>query len=564
MHHTANSLQHREGALFHKGHLPESEQVSGKRAERRRCADKFGASAIAVLIGSFVALGAPDMAKAQSDTPQEGGVLHVAVAPEPPGLMLGLVQNAPTQMISPNIYESLLAYAPDLSPQPSLAESWEVSDDELTYTFTLRQGVKWHDGTDFTADDVVFSLDVFLREVHPRWRPIAQTRVESIEKIDDYQVQIKLNEPFDPITLAFEAGMSPIVPKHIYDGTDYRTNPMNNTPIGTGPMKFEEWRSGSYVHLVKNEDYYLEGKPYLDEVFYHFIPDSASRAVAYRNGTVDVLAPGSVEYFEVAQLAEEPGTCVTTNGWEMFSPLTFVHLNVRSGPLASREFRQGLMYAMDREFAIDALWDGFGVLATSPIASTTRFYSDDTKTYEYDPERARELIEASGYSGEPLKFLVLPYAEVWTRWAEIIRENFADVGVELELITTDVAGWTERVANWDFDMTHQTFYQYGDPAIGVARAYISSNIIKGSPFANVGGYSNPEVDALFDEAATAAREQRPDLYKRVQDILMEDVPLLWLIEEEKPTVYRCEVQDMVTTAIGINDGLRNAWIAQED
>lgn len=498
-------------------------------------------------------------ALAQDAEPKRGGVIHVAVAPEPPGLMLGLVQNAPTQTIAPNIYESLLVYDPDLSPQPSLAESWTVSEDEKTYTFKIRQGVKWHDGETLDAGDVVFSLDVFLREVHPRWRPIADSRVESITKIDDYTVEIVLKRPFDPLTLAFEASMTPIVPRHIYEGTDFRSNPMNTTPIGTGPMKFKEWRSGSFVHLVRNDDYYLDGQPYLDEVYYHFIPDAASRAIAYQTGTIDVLSPGAIEYFDIARLSREPNTCVTSNGWEMFSPLTFVHLNVRSGPLASKEFRQGLMHAMDREFAVDALWEGYGRIATGPIASTTRFYSDHVKTYEYDPDKARELIEASGYAGEPLRFLVLPYGEVWTRWAEIIRENLREVGVNVELVTTDVAGWTERMANWDFEMTHQTFYQFGDPAIGVSRAYVSSNIIKGSPFANVGGYSNPEVDALFDEAATASRADRPGLYQRVQELLTEEVPVLWLIEDEKPTVYRCDIKDLVTTAIGINDGLRRAW-----
>jgi len=499
---------------------------------------------------------------AQASEPVQGGVLHVAIAPEPPGLMMGLVQNAPTLQIAPNIYEGLVTYAPDLTPVPLLAESWTLSEDELVYTFHLRRGATWHDGAPFTAADVVFTLDVFLREVHPRWRPIVNTQVEQITAVDDHTVEIRLKQKFDPLTLAI--GDMPIIPRHIYEGTEFRTNPANNTPVGTGPMKFKEWRSGSFVHLVRNEDYYMEGKPHLDEVFYHFIPDAASRAVAYEAGTVDVLAPNSVEYFEIARLGRDPDTCVTSNGWELFSPLTFVHLNVRNGPLASKEFRQGLMHAMDRQFAIDALWEGYGRLATGPVASTTRFFSDQVRTYEFDRDKARELIAASGYDGEPVRFLVLPYAEVWTRWAEIIRENLEEVGVKVELVTTDVAGWTERMGNWDFDMTHQTFYQFGDPAIGVARLYISSNIIKGTPFANVGGYSNEEVDALFAEAATAPRDEREAIYQRVQELLTEEVPVLWLMEDEKPTVYRCDVQDLITTAVGINDAMRNAWRAKAD
>lgn len=521
--------------------------------------------AIAALGASLAVHGtSTQLARAAEPAPQRGGTVHVAVTPEPPGLMLGLVQNAPTQMISPNIYESLLTYAPDLSPRPSLARSWTISDDELVYTFELQRNVKWHDGKPFTADDVVFSLDKFLREVHPRWRPIVDSRVKRISKSNDHTVQIELHKPFDPLILAFEAGMTPIVPKHIYEGTDFRTNPMNNTPIGTGPMKFKEWRSGSYIHLVRNSDYYLEGKPYVDEVYYRFIPDAASRAVAFETGEVDVLTPGSVETFDIERLRKNPNTCVTTGGWEMFSPLTFLHFNVRNGPLANVKFRQALMHGIDREFAIQAIWNGFGKLPTGPVASTTRFYSDAVKRYPFDVEIARKLVKESGYKGETIKFLVLPYGEVWTRWAELIRENLREIGVKMDLVTTDVAGWTQRVSNWDFDVTHQTFYQYGDPAIGVARAYISSNIKKGSPFGNVGGYSNPEVDKLFDAAATAPRSERAELYKKIQQLLVEDVPVMWLLEDQKPTVYKCNIKSLVTTAIGVNDGFRTAWKAKAE
>jgi len=126
-------------------------------------------TAVALLM-TVGAVGSAHHAHAQGE-PARGGTVQLAVTPEPPGLMLGLMQNGPTQMIAGNIYESLMRYDTDLTPQPSLAESWEISDDELTYTFKLRENVKWHDGEDFDADDVMFSLDVFLREVHPRWRP---------------------------------------------------------------------------------------------------------------------------------------------------------------------------------------------------------------------------------------------------------------------------------------------------------------------------------------------------------------------------------------------------------
>jgi peptide/nickel transport system substrate-binding protein len=183
------------------------------------------------------------------------------------------------------------------------------------------------------------------------------------------------------------------------------------------------------------------------------------------------------------------------------------------------------------------------------------------QTYDFDPDRARELIEASGYDGETIELLGLPYGEAWTRWAEAIRQNLGDVGVNVNIVTTDVAGWTQRVGEWDFQTTFNFLYQLGDPAIGVARSYISGNIARGNPFGNVGGYSDEEVDRIFAEAANAATdEERQELYSEVQQILAEDLPVLWLLEMDFPTVYRCNIQNFPTTAIGINDGLRDLWI----
>ena len=510
--------------------------------------------ALALLAGAAHAQGTPS-----AGTSKRGGALQVVVTPEPPMLMQGLNQNGPTNMIAGNIYESLLRYDDKLTPQPSLAEGWEVSPDEKVYTFRLKQGVKFHDGKPFTADDVVFTMDKFLREVHPRWRPIVNAQVEKIEKVDDRTVRFTLKQPFGPFLLAHEVASAPMIPKHIYEGTDYRANPMNNTPIGTGPMKFKEWRKGSFVHLVRNEDYHVKDRPLLDEIYFQFIPDAAARAVAFETGKVDVLTGGALEIFDVARLAKQPNVCVTTKGWEMFAPHAWVTINHRNGILGNKTFRQGLMHAIDREFGREVVWSGYGKLPTGPISSKTKFYSPDVKTYDYNPATAKELIKHSGYKGETIRFLALPYGETWSRWGEALKQNFEEVGVKVEIVSTDVPGWTQRTSNFDFDMTFNFLYQLGDPAIGVARSYISSNIVKGNPFGNVGGYSNPEVDRLFAEAANAPAEKRQELYTKVQQVLAEELPVLWLLELDFPTVSRCNVRDLTTTAIGINDAARNAW-----
>ena len=493
---------------------------------------------------------------------QSGGTLNMVVQPEPPGLVVGIWQNAPTQMVAGDIFESLLRYDTDLQPMPSLAHDWSISEDGLTYTFHLHEGVKWHDGEDFTAHDVVYSVDVFLRETHPRLRA-SLVHVDSIEAPDDHTVVFTLNQPFGPFIGVFEVGTMPILPRHIYEGGDYANNPMNATPIGTGPFRFNAWRQGSYIHLVRNEDYYLEGRPFVDEVYYHVIPDAASRAVAFETGVVDVLPGGSVEYFDIERIMALPNTCITDAGWEYFGPLSWLWLNNHEGPMADVNARRAVMHALDREFMRDALWAGRGEVATSPLSSSTRFFDDDLPSIAYDPDLAREYLEASDYDGQTLNLLPLPYGETWQRAAEVTRQNLMDVGFNVNLVATDVAGWNQRVSDWDFDLAFTFLYQYGDPALGVARTYVESNIAQGSPWNNVAGYRNPELDAMWEASAVSPSDaERQEIYSELQRRLIEDVPNAWLHELGFPTIYRCNIHDLVTTGIGLNDGTRDAWIEQ--
>ncbi|MCA1768711.1 MAG: ABC transporter substrate-binding protein [Halomonas sp.] len=497
---------------------------------------------------------------ALANEPTSGGVVNTIIQPEPPGLVLGMIQNAPTRTVAGNIYEGLLRYTTDLEPIPQLAESWEVSDDGLTWTFHLREGVTWHDGEPFTAADVVFSADVFHRELNPSARAVLQ-HVESIEATDDHTVVFTLGETFGPFLLSFEAGTFTMVPRHIYEGTDFRDNEANNHPIGTGPFKFDNWDRGTVIQLVRNDDYYEEGLPYLDGVNWHIIPDGASRAVAFENGTIDVLPNGTVENFDIPRISAMDNVCITDQGSEYFSPFAMLWMNNREGPTADKRFRQAVMYAMDREFAKDVLWNGLGNVPLSSFGSNAKFQNDELPPYDYDPDRARELLEEMGYDGEEVRLLPLPYGETWTRWAEAVQQNLREVGVNVRTQATDVGGWNQRLSEWDYDLAFTFLYQYGDPALGISRTYLSDNIEKGSPWNNVEGYENERVDELFKAAATAFPDsEREVLYHDAQEILHEDVPVGWLLELGFPTLYRCDVKDLVNSSVGVNEGFRDAWL----
>lgn len=503
-----------------------------------------------------------------AEQPQRGGTLNIVVQPEPPLLILGLNQQGPTQTVAGKIYEGLLTYDHDLNPMPGLAKSWEVSQDGKTYTFHLEEGVTWHDGKPFTAGDVVFSTTEFLMETHPRARANF-ARAEAITALDEYTVEFRLKEPFPAFLLAFEVSSAPMMPAHIYKGTDYRNNPMNKTPIGTGPFKFKEWVKGSHIHLTRNDAYWQQGKPYLDEIYFKVIPDAASRAVALESGSIQQSQYNAIEPFDVQRLSALPHLELDLKGYEFVAPLAWIEMNHRVEPFNDKRFRQAIMYALDREFIRDRIWFGLGRVATGPVNQATKFYEPDVRDYSFDREKATALLDEMGLEPDgngvraTVKFLPMPYGETWTRLAEYIKQSLGKVGIKVVLESSDAAGWVQRVSNWDYEMTTNFLYQYGDPALGVSRTYISDNIRKGVMFSNTMGYENPEVDRLFAEAAMETDpEQRQDLYSKVQKILVEDVPVAWLMEMQFPTLKDKRLKGAITTAIGVNETYADAWLTK--
>jgi peptide/nickel transport system substrate-binding protein len=238
-------------------------------------------------------------------------------------------------------------------------------------------------------------------------------------------------------------------------------------------------------------------------------------------------------------------------------------INNRNGPLQDVRVRKAIMHALDREAMKNVAWYGFGKVATGPFNSSTKFHSDDVTKYPHDKAKAKALLAEAGYKGETLRLLPLPYGETWQRFAEMARQNLGEVGIKVELQATDVGGWNEKLNNWDYDLAFTYLYQYGDPALGVSRNYTSSNIQKGSPWNNVCGYSNAKVDELFDKGAREPDvKKRGEIYAEAQKIVVDEVPVAWLIELEFPTIYRSNVTNLVNSAIGLNDGFARAKVAK--
>jgi peptide/nickel transport system substrate-binding protein len=498
-----------------------------------------------------------------------GGTLNLIVQPEPPTLNLGVNRLGPTSFVATKIYEGLLTYSADLKPLPKLAESWEISPDGLLYTFHLRRGVQWHDGVPFTAKDVVFSFTRFLPQLYIRARLILE-EIAEIKAVDDQTVTFRLKQPFPALIYSFSASGGTILPEHLYEGvTDLRNAPANDKFIGTGPFKFVEWRKGSSIKLARNTAYWDEGKPYLDEIYFHVIPDANSRSIAFETGKVDVLRAGDVENFDIARLAKLPGVALTEAGWEVLEPVGYIDINNRHKPLDDARVRRAIVHAIDRGFVIDTIFGGFGKPVDGPLSRLSPFKDASVETKRpYDPKLAAQLLDEAGLKPKAdgtrfeLTLVPLPYGETWQREAEYIREALAAVGVKANIVATDVPGWFKRVTTFDYDLAGNFVYTQPDPALGLGQGYttvVGDNA--GTSGANVQGYSNPAVDKLL---AAAAHENDPvkrrSLYSELQQVISADVPLVWTHDMVFPTVYRTKVQGLVSTGLGTDEGFADVWL----
>ena len=524
-----------------------------------------------VLGGTAVTLMTLAQAQAQDVTPERGGTLTSLITPEPPVLILGVNSQGSTLIAASKIYQGLLKYSPTLEPLPELAKSWSISTDRRTYTFTLQDNVVWHDGAPMTADDVLFSIMKFHMELSPRSRDVFN-RINAATASDTRTVLLTLDAPFEPFLLMFDVTTTAIMPKHIYDApgataAEYRNNPANQTPIGTGPFKLAEWQRGNFIRLVCHDKYWKPSQPYLDEIIYRVLPDSQSRSLALQTGQVMMTAANDIEPFDVPRFREQPNLDVTTKGWEFFSPLMWIELNHRVKPLDDVRVRQAISHAMDRDFVLRRLWFGVGKVATGPIASTTPFYDKATKLPGYDPKRAAALMDEAGLKPNAqgirftIKHLTLPYGEVWTRFGEYVRTALKAVGIEVVLEATDAVGWARRLADWEYETTVNFVYQYGDPTLGVERTYVSSNIKK-LAFANTGGYANPAVDALFAEASAAAdAAARQVAFSKVQALLAEEIPQIWMIEMAFPTITDRKLHNVIELGTGVYASFDDVFIS---
>jgi peptide/nickel transport system substrate-binding protein len=403
---------------------------------------------------------------------------------------------------------------------PQLAEEWEYVVEENAYIFKLRNNATWHDGTKFTADDVVFTFGYTKQHPYP-W--VDNSIAKSAEAIDEYTVKLYLSKPYAPF-FQDVAGTQPIMPRHIWEGVEEPEKFVApEAVIGTGPYTLADYSKEHGAYLYKAyADYYL-GKPFVDEI--KFVKISAEMIpAALKEGSVSA---GDIPP-EVVSEMEEAGLTVITAPVAWNAKLTINH---QKEPLSSKQFRQALAYAIDRESLVQITQRGHGI-AGSPgmIPPTSDWYNPDTPQYEYDPAKAKQLLEGLGYrlkdgyftkDGKLLELELIAAAD-YKEVGQFIKQQLGEVGIKIDFRTMEAKTVDAKVGAWDFDLS---VYGHG----GLYEPSFLKRVIMDEDFNSARYTSNETLNQLLKAQLTEMDAgKRKDLVFQIQEVYAEDLPALTL------------------------------------
>ena len=483
--------------------------------------------------------------------PKHGGTFVFAIGGDPQSLNPGITTGVEALAIDCKMFNGLLWHDRDGKNHGELAQDWYTSGDGMTYTFRLLHNVRWHDGKPFTASDVQYTFDNVLRLYHPRAKA-AFANVGEVQTPDAYTVVVRMKKPYAPFLTQMTCQDAPILPQHLYANTDVLKNPHNSdNPVGTGPFKFQSWTRGDRITMMRNPDYFRKGLPYFDTAIAKIVSDPTSRVQGLRTGEIDYVQSF---FFPKEQLAQVKSSTNLQIKYDTDAPGNYLFwLNVTHPPLNDKFVRQAILRAINRKQILDQAYSGVGYVAKSAIHQKITWAYDPavdyTKMYPYDPKAANAALDKAGIprkDGVRFKFKLVYTASQagFTSVAQIIQDNLRAVGIEVTLAPYEVNVFNDVTVNkHDFDGALQAYTTAGDPAIGIAREYITTP--PGIPFTNPTGYSNPKVDALFQQGAlTTKLAERQKAYYAVQRLLAQELPTIPLIDRTEIDVASAKLRDL--------------------
>lgn len=462
-----------------------------------------------------------------------------------------------TFKVTENIYDTLVGYAEQSTEVvPSLAEKWEISPDGLTYTFTLRQGVKFHDGTDFNAEAVVWNFERWMDKNHPfhnqdgyyyyndmfgGYKGDPNHVIKSVEAVDAHTVKFTLNYPLAPFIQ--NLGMSPFAIASPAAVQAAGADGYMEKPVGTGPFKFVEWKRNDTITLEKNPDYWNPGYPKVDKLVFKVIPENTARLTALINGEIDLmdgLNPDDAETVKSnsdLQLILRPSMNVG-----------YIGFNVEKPPFDNQKVREAIAHAINKPAIIEAFFAGLGEPAVNPMPPTLWGHNDDIKDREYNLEKAKQLLAEAGFpNGFKTDFWAMPvprpYMPDGVKIAEAIQQDLNKIGIETEIVTMEWTTYLEKTR-----LGEQTMFMLGwtgdngDPDNFLATLLDKNNIDSN----NNTRWANDEASQLMMQAKSASTQaEREQLYKQVQEIIFREVPMVPLAHSTPALAARANVVDYV-------------------
>jgi ABC-type transport system substrate-binding protein len=483
--------------------------------------------------------------------------------PPDPNTLVMIIESSPTNLdprvgidaqserIDALIFDDLLDRDDHLNVTPALAERWEIPD-PLTYIFHIRRGVKFHDGRPLTSRDVKWTFDSLLESKIRSTRAAAYRYVDHVEAPDDYTVVFRMKEPFSTLLWNLSDGAMGIVP--------YGTlTEMTAHPVGSGPFRFVSAEQDKDV-IVERNDAYWGDKPHVPRVRFVVVPDTTTRALELRKGSADI-ASNALTSDMVLTLERESNLQVERAPGTVYSYLAF---NLRDPILRDVRVRQALAYAIDRRPMIHYLWRDFARPADSILPPQSWAYNADVPKYEFDPDRARQILDAAGYlptNGVRFHLTMKTSTEETTRlMVAVLQQQLRSVGIVLDIRAFESATFMADVVSGAYQM-YSLRWIGGNEDPDIFEYVFHSD--KFPPHgANRGFYVNPRIDALIKEGRSETDpSRRKAVYADIQTILATDLPYINLWFLDNVVVHTRRVRNVTLNASGNYDFLKTAEIS---
>lgn len=464
--------------------------------------------------------------------PAYGDMIITGSIGEPSNLIPILSSDSSSHEIASFVYNGLVKYDKDLNIVGDLAESWEISKDNLSITFKLRRGVTWHDGKPFTANDVMYTYKVTIDPKTPTPYSGDFKLVRKAEVLDDYTFRVTYDKPFAPALISWAAA---VLPRHLLEGGDIVNSRLKRKPVGTGPFVFSEWVPGDRVILSGNPNYF-EGRPYIGRYMMKIIPDTATMFLELKNNSVDLMGLTPLQY---VKQTDYPAFKREFNRYKYLAfAYTYIGYNVRHGFFNDRRVRQALAHAINKQEIIDGILLGQGIEATGPFKPDMWAHNGNVKRFDYSPEKALALLKEAGFergtdgilrkNGRPFEFTILVNQgnSVRIQSAELIQRRLSVIGITMKI---RVLEWATMINDFidkkNFEAVLLGWTIPNDPDL-----FDIFHSSKQAPKElNFTSFENKEVDELLVKARhTLDRGERKRYLDRIQEVLAEEQPYTFL------------------------------------